>query len=457
MADFMQQVVAGLASGSIYASLALALVLIHRATGVINFAQGEMATFSTYIAWTLTTNHGWNYWPAFAFTLILSFLGGAAIHQGVIRPNEKGSVLRVVIVTIGLLLAINGLVTLIWGGEVRAVQSPFPTRTIDIAGVAVSIQDIGTIAVVLATVLVLWLMFQYTKIGLAMRAAAVNPAEARLVGVRVTWMLSLGWGLAAVLGAVAGMLAAPSIFLDPNLMAALLIYAFAAAVLGGIDSPIGAVVGRSHARRRTQPARHVRRLRRRRPEAPRRAARDPRRPPRQAVGDLRQERGEARMRLPKGLAPVVAFVVLGVVVAVLPSFVSAFRAQQLAYVAIYLTALIGLNILTGYTGQISLGHGAFMAIGGYTTAILMADHGVKDVWTIPIAALVTGVVGFLFGFPALRLSGLYLALATFAIAVSMPAVIKRFEGFTGGGSGINLFGIPELTASLTPVTVLGRS
>jgi branched-chain amino acid transport system permease protein len=162
------------------------------------------------------------------------------------------------------------------------------------------------------------------------------------------------------------------------------------------------------------------------------------------------------MRLPKGAAPVLAFVSLGVVVAILPSFVSAFRAQQLAYVAIYLTALIGLDILTGYTGQISLGHGAFMAIGGYTTAILMADHGVKDVWTIPIAALVTGVVGFLFGFPALRLSGLYLALATFAIAVSMPAVIKRFEGFTGGGTGINLFGLPELTASLTPVTVLGR-
>ena len=139
-----------------------------------------------------------------------------------------------------------------------------------------------------------------------------------------------------------------------------------------------------------------------------------------------------------------------------PSFVSAFRAQQLAYVAIYLVALIGLNILTGYTGQISLGHGAFMAVGGYTTAILMADHGVKDVWTIPIAALVTGVVGFLFGLPALRLSGLYLALATFAIAVSTPAVIKRFEDFTGGGSGINLFGVPELTASLTPVTILGK-
>jgi branched-chain amino acid transport system permease protein len=162
------------------------------------------------------------------------------------------------------------------------------------------------------------------------------------------------------------------------------------------------------------------------------------------------------MRLGRAAAPIVAFVVLAVAVAVLPSFVSAFRAQQLAYVAIYLTALIGLNILTGYTGQISLGHGAFMAIGGYTTAILMTDHGVKDVWTIPLAALVAGVAGFLFGIPALRLSGLYLALATFAIAVSMPSVIKRFEGFTGGGSGINLFGTPELTASLTPVTILGR-
>ena len=162
------------------------------------------------------------------------------------------------------------------------------------------------------------------------------------------------------------------------------------------------------------------------------------------------------MRLGRAALPLVSFAVLTIVVLVVPSFVSAFRAQQLAYVAIYLIALIGLNILTGYTGQISLGHGAFMAVGGYTTAILMSDHGVKDVWTIPLAALVAGVVGFLFGIPALRLSGLYLALATFAIAVATPAVIKRFEGFTGGGSGINLFGTPELTASLTPVTILGQ-
>jgi branched-chain amino acid transport system permease protein len=243
MSGFFQQVVSGLASGGVYGSLALAIVLIHRATGVINFAQGEMATFSTYIVWTLTVNHGWSYWPAFAATLAVSFAGGIGIHQLVIRPVERGSQIRVVIVTIGLLLLINGAVTWIWSGEVRAVESPFPTRTIDIGGVAISLQDLGTIAVSLGAVVVLWLFFQFTKIGLALRASAVNPNEARLVGVRVPLMLGLGWGLAAMLGAVAGMLTAPSVFLDPTMMQAILIYAFAAAVLGGIDSPVGAVVG----------------------------------------------------------------------------------------------------------------------------------------------------------------------------------------------------------------------
>jgi branched-chain amino acid transport system permease protein len=243
VSDLLQQVVSGLAAGGVYGSLALALVLIHRATGIINFAQGEMATFSTYILWAVTVNHGWPYWPALLFTLAVSFGGGVGIYQLVIRPNEGGSVLRVVIVTIGLLILLNGLTQLIWTGEVRAVESPFPSGTFTVAGATISYQDIGTIAVSLGVVVLLWLFFQFTKVGLAMRAAAVNPAEARLVGVRVTWMLALGWGLAAVLGAVAGALTAPSLFLDPSMMQPVLIYAFAAAVLGGIESPVGAVVG----------------------------------------------------------------------------------------------------------------------------------------------------------------------------------------------------------------------
>jgi len=243
MAAFLQQVVAGLATGGVYALLALALVLIYRATGIINFAQGEMAMFSTYILWTLTVNHGWPYWPAFAFMLLVSFAGGAGIYQVVIRPNSGSSVLRVVIVTIGLLILINGLAQFIWTGEVRAIQSPFPAGTVDIGGVVIAWSDVGTIVTSIGIVIVLWLFFQFTRVGLAMRAAAVNPDEARLVGVRVTHMLGLGWGFAAVLGGVAGALAAPSLFLDPSLMQATLIYAFAAAVLGGIESPLGAVVG----------------------------------------------------------------------------------------------------------------------------------------------------------------------------------------------------------------------
>ncbi len=243
LTDFLQQVVSGLASGGIYALLALALVIIHRSTGVINFAQGEMATLSTYICWAFIASHGWRYWPALVVTLAVSFVGGIGIHRIVIRPVERGNVLRIVIVTIGLLVAINGFVIWQWGGEPQRLKSPFGVETFDVGGVIIAAHDLGTIAVALGIVFLLWLFFQFTKVGLALRASAVNPEEARLVGVRVSWMLALGWGLAAALGAVAGVLTAPTVGLDPQMMQAVLIYAFAAAVLGGIDSPMGAVVG----------------------------------------------------------------------------------------------------------------------------------------------------------------------------------------------------------------------
>jgi branched-chain amino acid transport system permease protein len=242
MADFLQQVVSGLASGAIFASLALALVLIYRATDVVNFAQGEMATFSTYIAWSLM-NHGVSYWPAFVLTLVLSFLGGAAIERTLIRPVEHRPEIAIVIVTIGLLIALNGLTGWIWGAEVKAFDSPFPNESWEIGNVAISQQDVGTLVVTLLTVAALWAFFRFTTLGLVMRAVANDQPASRLVGVRVGWMLALGWGLAAVLGAIAGMMAAPVLFLDPTMMLVVLIYAFAAAVLGGIDSPIGAVVG----------------------------------------------------------------------------------------------------------------------------------------------------------------------------------------------------------------------
>jgi branched-chain amino acid transport system permease protein len=240
--EFAQQLAAGIREGAIYAGLALAIVLIYRSTRVINFAQGEMATFTTFIAWSLM-NHGLSFWTSFPIVLAIAFAGGVAIERVLIRPVENAPVLTIVIVTLGLALLLNGLMSMIWGGANRQFRGPFSTRTIDVAGVPISVQDIGIVVVSIGLVALLALFFRFTKLGLALRAAAVNPESSRLVGIRVGWMLALGWGIAAVIGAVGGMMIAPVVFLDPNMMQTILLYAFAAAVLGGLDSPLGAVVG----------------------------------------------------------------------------------------------------------------------------------------------------------------------------------------------------------------------
>jgi len=245
LTQFLQQVVAGLASGSIYALLALAIVIIYRSTGVVNFAQGEMATFTTFIAWTLV-DHGVGYWGAFALTLLIAFVGGIGLERIVVRPVEGKPVINAVILTIGLFILLGGLSNWIWKAEVRSFppSRPFPTSAWDVGGVAVSKQDAGILAVMLVLLALLWALFRYTKLGLALRASALNPVASRLVGIRVGWMLGLGWGLAAAIGAVAGLFtAAAAPPLDPNMMRPVLIYAFAAAVVGGLESPVGAVIG----------------------------------------------------------------------------------------------------------------------------------------------------------------------------------------------------------------------
>jgi len=240
--EFAQQLAEGIREGAIYAGLALALVIIYRSTRVINFAQGEMATFTTFIAWSLM-NHGLSFWAAFPIVLAIAFAGGVTIERLLIRPVENASVITIVIITLGLALLLNGLMVQIWSGATREFHGPFSTRTINVGSVPVSVQDIGIVAVSFVLLGLLGLFFRFTKLGLALRAAAVNPDSSRLVGVRVGWMLAFGWGLAAVLGAVAGMMIAPVVFLAPDMMQTVLLYAFAAAVLGGLDSPVGAVLG----------------------------------------------------------------------------------------------------------------------------------------------------------------------------------------------------------------------
>ena len=243
MTQFFQYVVVGLANGGVYATLALALVLIHRATGLVNFAQGEMGMFCTFIAWALINHHGLPYWGAFFLTLAIAFLGGVAVHRVVIHPLERGPAITVVMATIALLVILNGLAGWIWSPEVKFLESPFPLKVLHIGGVVVNVQDLGVIGVSLVCVAIVFVFFRFTRLGLQMRASAVGPATSRLLGIRVGVMLSIGWGLASMLSAVSGMMAASRLELDPNFMLVVLTYAFAAAVLGGIDSPIGSVVG----------------------------------------------------------------------------------------------------------------------------------------------------------------------------------------------------------------------
>jgi branched-chain amino acid transport system permease protein len=243
MTAFLQQIVSGIATGAIYASLALALVLIYRAMDVANFAQGEMATFSTFISYSLIEYLHLDFWVAFVITVLLSFALAVVIERLLVRPFEGQSVLTLVIVTLGLFTIINGVTGLIWGYVFKSYRGAFPTEPVVFGGLYINVQDLGILGVVLVMLVLLYLFFSRTKAGLAMRAASLYPDSSRLLGVRVGWMLALGWGLAAAVGAVSGMLVAPIIYLDPNMMQSILLFAFVAAVLGGIESPLGAVVG----------------------------------------------------------------------------------------------------------------------------------------------------------------------------------------------------------------------
>ena len=242
MERFVQVLIDGLATGSLYGALALAVVLIYRSTGIVNFAQGEMAMFSTFIAWGLL-QAGLPLLVALLGTLALSFVGGMVIERVIIRPVEGGEVLTLVIVTLGLFILVNSAAGWIYGFNTRSFPGLFGDERLDIAGVAIPVESLGIVAVLIAVVGILFVVFQRTKIGLAMRAVAMNPESSRLVGVSVGRTLMIGWGVAALVGALAGALIAARLFLDVNFMGGVLIYSFAAATLGGFDSPLGAVLG----------------------------------------------------------------------------------------------------------------------------------------------------------------------------------------------------------------------
>jgi branched-chain amino acid transport system permease protein len=241
MGKFVQLVVDGLSTGSIYGAIALAIVLVNQATGLINFAQGGMAVLSAYVAWWQTT-HGVPIVVAILVSILFSFALGAVVERWLMRRFERGDPDTAVVVTIGLLTLITGLCGWLWTYNNQQFPSLFPLGTVSFLGVSISIRSIGTTLVIIVAMLLLQGLFIGTKLGLALRAVAINPQSAAFSGLPVGRLLMVGWGLAAALGAVAGALVAPQLTLTPGMLDNALVYALAAVILGGLTSPVGVVV-----------------------------------------------------------------------------------------------------------------------------------------------------------------------------------------------------------------------
>ena len=238
---FTNQVLSGIANGAIYACMALAVVMIYQAIDHLNFAQGEMAMFSTVIAWQLM-QWGFGFWPAFLLTLAISFIGGIVIERALFKPLTNAPVLVHVAGFIALFAILNSVAGLTWDFTIKQFPSPFGSSGF-LGSRLISTHQAGMIGVTIGLLILLFIFFRFTRVGLAMRAAASLPESARLVGINTSWMIALGWGMASAIGAIAGMMIAPVVFLEPNMMGGILLYGFAAAVLGGLTSPFGAVVG----------------------------------------------------------------------------------------------------------------------------------------------------------------------------------------------------------------------
>jgi branched-chain amino acid transport system permease protein len=238
---FVQLVVDGLSTGSVYGAIALAIVLVNQATGLINFAQGGMAVLSTYVAWWLTTQDV----PlilAILLSILFSLALGAVVERWLMRRFERGDPDTAVVVTIGLLTLITGICGWLFTYNNQQFPSLFSLDTVSFLGVSISIRSIGTTVVIVVAMLLLQGLFVGTKLGLALRAVAINPQSAAFSGLPVGRLLMVGWGLAAALGAVAGALVAPQLTLTPGMLDSTLVYALAAVILGGLTSPIGVVV-----------------------------------------------------------------------------------------------------------------------------------------------------------------------------------------------------------------------
>ncbi len=485
MTLFFQRVFDGLANGSLYGALALAVVLVFRCTGRVNLAQGELATFGTYVSLVLTSPVGpavagtalaarllpatpWPMWLAIPAAMVISAVLAAALERFVVRRIPERSPRTAVSLTVGLLLGLNAITTTIWSNRPRGYTSPFPSDPTDqfvFGTVRLRYATVGTWVTLLVVLALLRLLLVHTRFGLAFRAVSSSRMNSALNGVRVGRILTAGWALAAALGTLVGCLAASRLILAPDMMVRLLVYAFVAATIGGLSSPGGALlggvlvgVGQSMiggyvpgvdgvlAFPVLVGAMVVMLYLRPHGLFGERSVGDPSDEPGPAAPSaaLAPARWTLAADAPIVRVGKVVVVVAGLAVAVVPAFALPFvEARLWTEVVATAVALWGLALLVGDAGRISLSHATFMGVGAYGTAIAASRYGVPPLAGISIAVIAGFVLGVAVGLPALRIRGQYLAMVTLCLAVIFPSLLNRFKWFTGGELGPRATELPR--------------
>ncbi|ATW24739.1 ABC transporter permease [Candidatus Formimonas warabiya] len=437
-----QLIVSGLASGSLYALVALGIVIVYKASNRVNFAYGQMAMLSTFFAYSLLTRFKLPYAAAFLGALVFSALLGVIVRN-IVRPvkSESGFIMA----TLAIYMIITALAGWIWGWDAFPFPDMLSGEPLSVLGVVISQNNLLIFIITITLMMLMYLFFKYTMTGIAMRAVSQNPVASRLMGISVDKVFTITWIISGVLGGIAGLLVAPTTFLEPNMMAIFLFKAFTAAVLGGFTSYPGVVIGGlslgvlenlvggylSNELKSTFAFILLVVVLCIRPEG--------------LLGNRVRMLGKSSV--PEGTVEsngnragwttLQKLVVLGLAL-ILP-----FLFRQNSYVlyfanliGIYMILAVGLDIIVGYLGQFSLGHASFLAIGAYTSALLMLKWGIPFWLAMPAAGFITCLVGFFLGLSAIRLSGLYLAIATFGFGAAVPQILLKWDGLTNGAMGL---------------------
>ena len=452
MSLFLQQLVAGLTTGSVYAGFAAAFVLMYRTTGILNFALGGLSTVAVYMALSLHQSEI----PiqlGLGLAIVLAFVLNALFYWIVAPVRRKGGELSAIMLTLGVSLILESGLGWMFSYEVKPFPAIFGEGVASPFGITISWNSIGLITTFLTLGVGFYLFLRNSRWGVFIRAAVSKPSIAKMYGIPVAGVFMMGWGLAGSVGALSGILVANEVFVSPSMLNSIIIYSFCGAILGGLDSPIGGVVGGL------------------------------------IIGLLEALIGTYIPEVGNSLKMSAAFSVVALVLLVrpqglfgkkalfhidgwisqiptfktlrfpdffmvnrkfdwgvnvfliaaimgLPWVIDSYNLFEMTGIFAMSIGLMGLSLLVGYSGQLSLGHGAFIGLGSYGVAMMVAQYewSHPTAWFLTMAAAI--VLSALLGWSLTRLDGPKLAAATISLGVIVPQLAQRFDDFTGGSMGI---------------------